>query len=110
MRLGEFMTEDEAIALIVKEYDADDGLLIKFRMSDDVEPARLERFLEALEGITTHYTGQSHVTKSHAYIIMSFRDTLSASASHWKVSRPEGLTIQMTSKLISTLSSVFGTR
>jgi len=59
------MTEDEAIGLIEKEYDTDDGLLIKFRMSDDVETARLERFLEALEGMAAHYTGQSHVTKQH---------------------------------------------
>ena len=104
------MTYDEALALIEEEYDDSDGLLIKFRMSDDVETARLERFMEALDGITAHYTGQSHITKRHAYMIMSFRDTLSASASHWKVSRPEGLTIQMTSNLISKLSSVFGTR
>ena len=104
------MTEDDAIALIEKEWDDDDGLLVKFRLSDDVETHRLERFLQALEGLTTHYMGKSHVTKHHAYIVMSFRDTLAASASHWKVSRPEGLSIQMTSKLISTLSSVFGTR
>ena len=45
--------------------------------------------------------------KQMAYRVMSFRDTLSASASHWKVSRPEGLTIQRTTKLIIAFSHVF---
>jgi len=102
------MTGQEALELIHKEYDADDGLLIKFRMSEDVETARLERFHEALETLYTHYETETHVEKHIAYMIMSFRDTLSASAGHWKVSRPEGLSIQMTTKLIIALSRVFG--
>lgn len=103
------MTQDEAITLIEKEYWDDDGLLIKFRMSDDVEIERLECFIVALEGMTAYYADKSHVSKSHAYMIMSFRSTLSASARHWKVSRPEGLSLQMTTKLIIALSGVFAT-
>lgn len=101
------MNIDDAFALINHEHEADDGLLIKFRMSDDVKTERLERFLEALEALSEHYDQQSHVEKDLAYKIMSFRDTLSASAGHWKVSRPKGLTIQMTTQLIMVLSSVF---
>lgn len=103
------MTQDEAIILIEKEFRDDNDLHTKFRMSDDVDTERLERFIMALEGMTDYYAKQSHVSKSHAYMIMSFRDTLSASAGHWKVSRPKGLTIQMTTRLIIALSGVFAT-
>ncbi|MEZ5986137.1 MAG: hypothetical protein R3B94_09315 [Hyphomonas sp.] len=101
------MTTEDAFALINYEHDADDGLDVKFRMSDDVETVRLERFLEALEVLTAHYDQQTHVERDMAYKIMSLRDTLSASAGHWKVNRPEGLTVQMTTKLIIALSRVF---
>lgn len=103
------MTQKEAILLIEREFEATDGLDVKFRMSDDVETARLERFLEALEKFTAYYERRSQVTKRHAYIIMTFRATLSASASHWKLSRPKGLTPQMTTNLIIALSGVFAT-
>ena len=101
------MKTEDAFALFEHEYDADDGLFTKFRMSDDVETERLEHFLKALTVLSEHYEGQTHVEKQMAYRVMSFRDTLSASASHWKVSRPEGLTIQMTTKLIIAFSHVF---
>lgn len=87
------MTKQEAFDLIEREYEAGDGLLIKFRMSDDVKTKRLERFIEALKIISAHYTYQAFVPRHLAYVIMSFRDTLSASAGHWKQSRPEGLTL-----------------
>lgn len=102
------MTKQEAFDLIEREYEADDGLLIKFRMSDDVETERLERFIEALQVLRAHYSTQTHVERHTAYVMMSFRDTLSASAGHWKVSRPEGFSIQMTTKLIIALGGVFG--
>ncbi len=101
------MKTEDAFTVFQHEYDADDGLLMKFRMSDDVETERLERFLEALDTLAVHYEGQTHVEKHMAYRVMSFRDTLSASASHWKVSRPEGMSTQMTTKLIIALSHVF---
>ena len=101
------MKTEDAFALIDHEYEADDGLLIKFRLSDDVETERLERFHEALQTLAEHYDQQTHVESDVVYKIMSLRDTLSASAGHWKVSRPEGLTVQMTTKLIIALSGVF---
>lgn len=45
------MKTEDAFALFEHEYDADDGLLTKLRMSDDVETERLERFLEALDAL-----------------------------------------------------------
>jgi hypothetical protein len=104
------MKTEDAFVLIDHEHEAEDGLLIKFRMSDDVETERMERFLEAIDTLSRHYDQQSHAEKDMVYKIMSFRDTLSASAGHWKVSRPEGLTLQMTTKLLIALSSVFSGR
>ena len=101
------MKTEDAFALFNQEYDAADGLLTKFRMSEGVGTERLERFLEALDALAAYYQGQTHVEKQMAYRVMSFRDTLSASASHWKVSRPEGITLQMTTKLIIAFSKVF---
>lgn len=101
------MNADDAFDLLQREYDADDGLLILFRMSQDVETARLERFIEALNVVTMYYEGQSHVEKHAAYMIMSFHQTLSASAGHWKASRPKGLTVPMTSEIIAALGRVF---
>lgn len=46
------MKIDDALALINHEHEADDGLLIKFRIGDDVNTERLERFLEALVALS----------------------------------------------------------
>lgn len=101
------MNAEDAFDLLQREYDADDGLLILFRMSQDVETARLERFIEALNALTIYYEGQSHVEKHAVFMIMSFRQTLSASAGHWKVSLPKGLSAPMTSEIIAALGHVF---
>lgn len=101
------MTAEEAFALFNHEYDDDDGLLLRFRMSDDVETERLQRFLSALEAMSEHYEGKTHVEKSIAYRVMSFRDTLSASVGHWKVSRPEGMTTNMVTALMIAFGRVF---
>lgn len=104
------MTEDDAFKLINYEYESDDALLLKFRMSDDVDPKRIQAFLEALEVVTEFYEGRAMVSKSIAYRINSFRSTLSASAGHWKVARPKGLPIKTTTALIIALSGVFASR
>lgn len=101
------MTAEDAFAVFNHEYDADDGLLFRFRMSDDVETERLQRFLSALEVMSDHYEGKTHVEKAIAYRVMAFRDTLSASVGHWKVSRPKGMTTNMVTALFIAFSSVF---
>jgi len=42
------MKTGDTFALFEHEYDADDGLFTKFRMSDDVETERLEHLLKAM--------------------------------------------------------------
>ncbi len=97
----------QALTILRHEHEADDGLLVLFRLSDDVTEERLERFVEVLNVLETHYDGTDVVGKDVAYMVMSFYQTLSASAGHWKVSRPKGLTLKMTMKILIALSGVF---
>lgn len=101
------MDTREAFELFHHEFEADDGLDCLFRMSADVEPERLERFLEALSVMAEYYEDKAVVEKDVAFKVISFRDTLSASAGHWKVSRPKGMTIQATTALILAFSRIF---
>ena len=103
------MNIEQALAVIETEYGSDDGLLLLFRMSADTKPEKLDAFLAAIKVVTEHYTGQDMIEKDLAHKIMSFYQTLTASAGHWKVGRPEGLDIRTTSNLIIALTGVFAT-
>lgn len=81
----------QALDIINQEYDRDDGLLIEFRMSADVDAARLEQFIEAVGVIDKYYEDKTLIEKDLVYRLLSFYTTLNASAGHWKVSRPKGL-------------------
>lgn len=103
------MTQEEAFALFHAEHDGDDGLLLGFRLSNDVDPARVEALLAALAVMESYYTGRDVIEKNVAYKLLSFRITLSGSAGHWKVSRPEGLDIKTTTKLGIAFGSILAT-
>lgn len=103
------MNTQEAFAVIHKEFDSDDGLDLLFRMSADIEVERLEKFLKALALLQEHYTGRALMEKDIAYKLFSFYTTLSASAGHWTVSRPEGLTVKTVSAICIAISGIFST-
>lgn len=103
------MNMEEAFALIHHEFDSDDGLDLLFRMSADIEVERLENFLGALNLLQEHYTGQDMIEKDVAYKLFSFYTTLSASAGHWKVARPKGLTVKTVSAIYIAISGIFST-
>ena len=85
------MTKEEAINLIYEEYESDNGLDLMFRMSADVEPARMANFIAALKCLEQHYAGEEYIERKLAGRLFSMHQTLQGSQSHWKVSRPEGL-------------------
>lgn len=101
------MDVEQALSILKNEHEADDGLLVLFRLSDDVAEARLDRFVEALSVLEVHYDGKQMVEKDVAYMVLSFYRTLSASAGHWKVSRPKGMTLKMTTRILIALSGIF---
>lgn len=104
------MTIDEAFAIFHCEHDADECLLLDFRLSNDVDPKRINAFLDALAVMEDYYTGRDMIEKNVAYKLMSFKSTLSVSAKYWTACRPEGLDIKTTSALVIALGSIFATR
>ena len=103
------MNIEDAFELINMEFESDDGLDLLFRMSADIEVERLEKFLKALALLQEHYTGRDLMEKDIAYKLFSFYTTLNASAGHWKVSRPEGLTVKTVSAIYIAISGIFST-
>lgn len=83
---------EQSLEIINAEYDADDGLFLLFRLSADIEPQRLETFIQALNTIDAYYENKAMIEKRLVYKLLSFYTTLNASARHWKVSRPKSLT------------------
>ncbi len=96
----------EALALIEQE-EADDGLLLLFRMSHDIPEQKLDKFIEALGVIENHYQGIRLIEKELVNKLLWFYRTLSASASHWKVSHPKGLTPQRVFEVNKAILDVF---
>lgn len=103
------MTPIEALALINHEHDSDDGLDLLFRMSADIEPARIKRFIAALKIIETHYTGKQMIEKNLVYKLVGFYRTLSSSARHWTATRPEGLTVKTVHNINMAILGIFST-
>ncbi len=101
------MTVSEAKQLIHKEHDTNKGLLLLFRMSFDVEKDRIERLLEALQVIEGHYADKTLIEINLVYKLLSLSDTLKASMSHWKVSRPEGLDKDTCWNIIDGIKRIF---
>lgn len=101
------MTFADAVTLIHHEHEADDGLLTLFRLSEDVEPERVGAFLGALKCVADYYSGRTEIDKQIAYEVFSFYQVLTASAAHWKASRPDGMAIDVTTALILALNNVF---
>ena len=99
----------QALAIIDKEYDTDDGLLVLFRLSSDVEKERLGIFIEALKVIEGHYQDKALIEKDLVYRLLSFYTTLNASARYWKESRPDGLTSKAVYELNMAILDVFNT-
>ena len=103
------MNIKQALALINEEYGSDEGLLILFRLSSDVEEQKLESFIQALKIIESHYQDEALIEKDLVYRLLSFYTTLNASARHWKVNRPKGLTAQTVFKLNMAILDIFNT-
>lgn len=82
------MTFDEAFEFVKFEFEADDGLLIQFRMSEDIGIKKIELFLGAIEAIQMHYKGEKIIDRYLVNILNTLQNTLKASASHW-VNRDE---------------------
>ena len=103
------MNIKQALALLHEEYGSDDGLLILFRLSSDVEEEKFDSFVRALKIIEGHYQDQALIEKDLVYRLLSFYTTLNASARHWKVSRPKGLSVKAVYDLNMAILDVFNT-
>ena len=101
------MEIEKALSLIDKEWESDTGLLVLFRMSSDVEVARLDAFIEAVNSIRDYYQGKKWIEKHLVYLLLGFYRTLSASQGHWKVSHPEGLGPEKVYEVLSSILDVF---
>ena len=101
------MTIETALKLITKEEESNHGLLILFRLSSDVEEEKIQTFIEALKVISQHYENKVMIEKKLVNQLMWFYRTLGASASHWKVSHPKGLTPQVVFEIQTTILDVF---
>lgn len=97
----------EAKALIKQEEESESGLLILFRMSEDVSEERLDKFIEALRTIEQYYQGELLIEKALVNQLMWFYRTLNASAGHWKVIHPKGLTPGKVFEIQSSILDVF---
>ena len=103
------MNIKQALALINEEYVSDEGLLMLFRLSSDVEEQKLERFMQALKIIESHYQDEVLIEKDLVYRLLSFYTTLNASARHWKVNRPKGLTAETVFDINAAILDIFAT-
>ncbi|MFD2562871.1 hypothetical protein [Aquimarina rubra] len=97
----------QAKKLIHKEFNAQNGLDVLFRMSADIEEERITEFLEALKCIEEYYADKKTIEKKLVYQLFSMHQTLKASMGHWKVSRPEGLDKDTCWKIFDGIRSVF---
>jgi len=97
----------QALAIINEEYNSDDGLLVLFRLSSDVEEKRLDIFIEALKAIEDYYLDKTLIEKHLVYRLLSFQMALNSSAHHWKVSRPKGLTAQAVYNINMAIYDIF---
>ena len=101
------MNTRQALAVIHEEYDSDEGLLVLFRLSSDIEEERLEIFIRALKSVEDYYQDKTLVEKDLVYKLLSFQTTLNASERHWKVSRPQGLTAQAVYNINMAIYDIF---
>jgi len=97
----------EALALIKKEFESDDGLDVLFRMSSDISVERLDIFIDALKVIENHYQGKEFMEKELVYKLISLQQTLWASSGHWKVSHPAGLTPKKVFQINNAILDIF---
>lgn len=100
------MTKEEAKNLINQEYESDNGLDLLFRMSADIEPERIAIFLTALKCLEQHYADQEYIERKLAGSLFRMHQTLQASQSHWKVSRPEGLDKETCWEIFTTIRHI----
>lgn len=105
------MNIEEAETFIKREFESDDGLLLQFRMSDDIGEETIEEFLEAINTLQEHYRGKEYIERYLVNALNSLQNTLRASASHWvhrdETFWPEGITRETLFRIYRGIDWIF---
>lgn len=102
---------EEAKKFIAEEFESDEGLLLQFRLSEDIGEEKIELFLKAIDTLQEHYRGEELIERSLVNALNSLQNTLRASASHWSHREekfwPKGINRYTLFKIYNGIDRVF---
>ncbi len=105
------MNFEEAKYFLITEFESDYGLLIQFRISDDVGDEKIDNFIQAIHTMQDYYKGKKLIDRYLVNILNTLSNTLQASASHWtkwdEENWPKGLNIEKLFSICRGIDRVF---